>query len=290
MGIGLALSGGGTKGAAHIGVLRALKEEKIDIDYISGTSSGSIIAVLYALGYSTDEMKKLFIKFCSKMVDCDKLLPLKLIKTIFTGKLEVKGFARGKRLENIIYSCCSGKKITDISKIKIPIAIPTVDVQTGEIIYFLNRDLKKSRTNLYDDIPSYKCCGRIDEIVRASCSLPGVYIPKVIGNNVLVDGGVRMNTPVNILKRMGANHVVAISFDGNKNEKTSYDNIFSIAMQSFDIMGHHINELELSNADIVIRPKLKDISVLDCSKIEDSILKGYEETKANIEKIKNKIS
>lgn len=58
MDIGLALSGGGTKGAAHIGVLRALKEENIDIDYISGTSSGSIIAILYALGYSNDEMKK----------------------------------------------------------------------------------------------------------------------------------------------------------------------------------------------------------------------------------------
>lgn len=139
MDIGLALSGGGTKGTAHIGVLRALKEENIDIDYISGTS-------------------------------------------------------------------------------------------TGDIIYFINKDLKSSRAKLYDDIPSYKCCGRIDEIVRASCSLPGVYIPKIIDNNILVDGGTRMNTPVNILKKMGAKKVIAISFDGNKNENTSYDNIFSIAM------------------------------------------------------------
>ena len=290
MDIGLALSGGGTKGAAHIGVLRALKEENIDIDYISGTSSGSIIAILYALGYSNDEMKKMFTKFCNKMVDCDKLLPLKLIKSIFTGRLEVKGFASGKKLQNIIYSCCIDKKITDISKIKMPIAIPTVDIKTGEIIYFINKDLKSSRAKLYDDIPSYKCCGRIDEIVRASCSLPGVYIPKIIDNNILVDGGTRMNTPVNILKKMGAKKVIAISFDGNKNENTSYDNIFSIAMQSFDIMGHHVNELELASADIIIRPKLKDISVLDCRKIEDSIFKGYEEIKANIKKIKDRIS
>ena len=79
MGIGLVLSGGGSKGAAHIGVIKAFKEENISIDYISGTSSGSIIASLYALGYSPEEMKSIFLKYCKNITDIDRLIPIKIL-------------------------------------------------------------------------------------------------------------------------------------------------------------------------------------------------------------------
>ncbi|MDD3304237.1 MAG: patatin-like phospholipase family protein [Clostridia bacterium] len=286
MSLGLALSGGGTKGAAHIGVIKALLEEHIDIGYISGTSSGSIIASLFALGYSTEEMKELFQQTCSKIIDFDLMIPFKIIKSIITGNLQVKGIAKGKKLESILSACCYEKKIVDISQIKMPIAIPTVDIRTAEVIYFTNRKISCPRSMLYDDTPTCNNTGKLAQIVRASCSLPGVYEPKIIGDNVLVDGGIRMNTPVSILKRIGASKVLAVSFDRNKKKETSYDNLVCISMQSFDIMGHQVNQTEVEEADLVIRPKLKDMNVLNCGEIESSITSGYRATKEAIGSIR----
>ena len=96
MNIGIALSGGGIKGAAHIGVLEALEEENIKIDYISGTSSGSIVATLYAVGYKPQEILKMFSMYCKFISKTDKKLPLRCIKTLFTGKITIKGFSNRK--------------------------------------------------------------------------------------------------------------------------------------------------------------------------------------------------
>ena len=93
MNIGLALSGGGIKGAAHIGVLEALREENISITHISGTSSGSIVATLFAIGYTPEEILKMFNMYCKFISRTDKKLPLRCIKTLFTGKVSIKGFS-----------------------------------------------------------------------------------------------------------------------------------------------------------------------------------------------------
>lgn len=290
MEIGLVLSGGGSKGAAHIGVIKALLEEKIKIGYISGTSSGSIISSLYSMGYTTDEMHDIFSKYCSTMTDIDKLLPFKILSCFFSNKLCIKGICKGKALEKTMLKYCNFKNINDISDIKLPIAIPAVDVTTGEVIYFLNRKLKEKFENndikLYDDNPTYYYNGKICEIVRASCSLPAVYTPKRINNHMLVDGGIRENTPVSILKKMGAKYVVAVTFDGNKNRMNKYNNILSITMQSFDIMSHQINQEELEMADILIRPNVNEVSLLGCDKIDKCIESGYNETLKFIDKIK----
>lgn len=292
MGIGLVLSGGGSKGAAHIGVIKALEEEKIDIDYISGTSSGSIIASLYAMGYSSSNMYHIFKKYCSYMTDVDKLLPFKILGSMFNSKLCLKGICKGMVLENAIQKYCEKKNIYDISDAKIPIAIPTVDVKTGELIYFLNKDLCRNNNKyinkkLYDDNPTCYCKGKISSIVRASCSLPAVFVPKIINNHMLVDGGIRMNTPVSILKKMGAEKIVAVTFDGNKDRIDKLSNIISITMQSFDIMCHQINQEELDLANILIRPNVKGISTLGCDKIDSCIKNGYDETKRKICNIKS---
>ncbi|MEG2348365.1 MAG: patatin-like phospholipase family protein [Clostridia bacterium] len=292
MSLGLALSGGGAKGAAHIGVLQALKEENIKIDYISGTSSGSIIATLFACGYEPLEILRLFRTYCSEINDADKLLPIKVVNTMFTGKLNIQGLAKGDNLENLIKSYTKVKGIKDITQISFPIVIPAVDIDTGEIIYFLNKKINtlenkvlQSR-NLYDDNPTYKYYGDIDDIVRASCSLPAVFLPKKIEEHLLVDGGIRINTPVSILKDMGASKVLAVCFDTNRKGATKPNNIINIAIKSFDIMGHQSNFAEISNADLVIRPDLKNIGLLDCKKIDYIARQGYLKTKEMIEKIK----
>ena len=102
MSIGIALSGGGIKGAAHIGVLQALNEEGITIDYISGTSSGSIVSALYAAGYTPFNILSIFKTHYKDIADYDKFLSLKLFKTLFTRKISIIGLAKGNKLENLL--------------------------------------------------------------------------------------------------------------------------------------------------------------------------------------------
>ncbi len=290
MSIGLALSGGGAKGAAHIGVLQALKEENIQIDYISGTSSGSIVASLYAVGYNPFNIYDLFDAYCSHIFDCDKKLPFRLAGTFFTGRVSIKGLAKGDKLEKFLKMYFAKKGVYDISDVEFPLAIPTVDLTSGEEVYFLSKYIDgESRSNGYDDLPSYIYSSNLASIVRASSSFPAVFEPKIINSKVLVDGGVRVNTPVTILRKMGADKVLAVCFDKNDNCQSYTKNIIGITLKTFDIMGHQINEEELLKADYILTPNVEDVGLLDCSKTRKIINQGYYAVKNNIEKIREKL-
>lgn len=285
MSFGLALSGGGAKGAAHIGVLQALKEENINIDYISGTSSGSIIAALFAVGYNPFNIYDIFNAYCSHIFDCDKKLPFKVAGTFFTGKISIKGLAKGDNLERLLRKYLSDKNVYNISQVKIPIAIPTVDLSNGEVVYFLNKSIN-NRTQGFDDFPSYIYSANLAAVVRASSSFPAVFEPKILDGRILVDGGVRVNTPVSILKEMGADKTLAVCFDKNDKCDTYSKNIIGITMKTFDIMGHQVNEDEISRADFILTPDVEDVGLLDCSKTRKIVNQGYYATKNNIDKIK----
>lgn len=235
-------------------------------------------------------MKDIFLKYCKNISDIDKLIPLKILNCFFSNNLCIKGICKGKSLEKIMHMYCEIKQTLDIADIKIPIAIPTVDVKTGEIVYFLNKKIDrkniKENINLYDDSPTYYYNGSISSIVRASCSLPAVYPPKEINGHMLVDGGIRINTPVSILRKMGAKNIIAVTFDSNKHRVNECNNIISITMQSFDVMCHQINQDELDKANVLIRPKIENVSILGCDKISETIDFGYNETKKKISKIK----
>lgn len=285
MSLGLALSGGGAKGAAHIGVLQALKEENINVDYISGTSSGSIIASLFAAGYNPFNIYDIFNAYCSHIFDCDKRLPFKVAGTFFTGKISIKGLAKGDNLEKLLRKYLSNKNVYNISQVNIPLAIPTVDLSSGEVVYFLSKNIN-SRTQGFDDFPSYVYSANLAAVVRASSSFPAVFEPKILDGKILVDGGVRVNTPVSILKEMGAKKTLAVCFDKNDKCDTYSKNIIGITMKTFDIMGHQVNEDEISRADFVLTPDVEDVGLLDCSKTRKIVNQGYYATKNNIDKIK----
>jgi NTE family protein len=270
----------------HIGVLQALLEEGIVIDYISGCSSGSIIAAMHAMEYTPIQMLYIFNKYCNNISDYDKLIPFKIFGMIFTGKLKLKGLVKGKNLERIINKFCLNKNIVDISEIKLPIAIPTVNLQTGEIIYYTNKTIY-SRSS-FDDEPTYLSRGKLSSIIRASCSFPGVFEPKYLNGNYLIDGGVRMNCPVSVLNKLGAKRVLAITFDDNKLLKDF--NVISVTKKTFDIMGHEINLNETNKANLVLKAKIKDdISLLDCKQTRYIANIGYELIKKNIDEIKKLI-
>jgi len=318
MSIGLALSGGGAKGAAHIGVLEALNDNNIKIDYISGTSSGSIVAALYAAGYTPNEILKIIVTHTrnTSVLDYDKAAPFKLMKLIFSKKINLSGFIKGDKLEYLIKHYMLKKNITDISEFAMPIAVPIINVRTGEIVYYINSKSRilKGYENLgninsaeyyasedyigmgiykkekhYDDIPEYRESGDISEIIRASISFPGVFKPKQIGEELYIDGGVRVNTPVNILRELGAEKVIAVSFDCNKIDKNNLKNVVGITSQAFDILTHEASEEEQENADINVRICTKNITLLDFSKSVYLAKKGYNLVNNNISYIKEKL-
>lgn len=119
MKLGLCFAGGGVKGAAHIGVLKAFEEENISFEYLAGTSSGSITATLYSIGYNSDEIFNLFKEYCKQIKYIDGINIFSVIKgLIFERKLNIKGLNNGKKLEKIIKNVCEEKNIKYISDIK----------------------------------------------------------------------------------------------------------------------------------------------------------------------------
>ena len=143
MKVGLSLAGGGVKGAAHIGAIKALEENNIKISAIAGTSIGSIVASLYAMGYNIEEMLKLFKYFAKGMLKTDPkylMYNLKSTKSIFGT-----GVISGEAIEDAVQECGKLKGITSMQDIKMPIAIPTVDIRTGKKIVFTNRKLDEEQ-------------------------------------------------------------------------------------------------------------------------------------------------
>lgn len=285
MSIGLALSGGFIKGAAHIGVLQALEEENIKIDYISGTSSGSIVATLYAVGYSPKSILTIFNMYAKQILSFDKKILMRMVTNFFNTITRDVSLANGENIEMVMRYTCLVKKIYNIEQIKTPIAIPTVDINSGKIIYFLNREIENDISNLkcFKNV-EYNYTGNISSIVRASCSYPVIYSPKRYKGYCLADGGIRVNTPISILKKMGADRVISVTFNNNKVTKENC--MLNVALKSLDIIGNEINDEELSNADYNISLALSSCNLFDSSYINRYANIAYRTTKSVISNIK----
>ena len=137
MKLGVSLAGGGIKGVAHVGVLKALEEKNIHIDYLSGTSSGSIVTTLYAAGYSCNEILNIFHEYSKKIKYIDLKNIYYIIKRlILKHKFIIEGFNTGEIIENLINKFCNKKGIYNIKDIKKDILIVSVSVNTGKVYFF----------------------------------------------------------------------------------------------------------------------------------------------------------
>ena len=302
MSIGLALSGGGAKGLAHIGVLEALKDFGINIDYIAGTSSGSLIASLYAAGYTPNEMLKIINRYKEGIIDIDKGIGFKLFGSVLKKRVSIKGFVKGIKLEKMLDYILKEKKVEDISDLTLPIAIPTVNLKTGEIVYFSNIDIDKNNieentrwclieenTN-YEDEPKYIKGGNLSSIVRASCSVPGIFVPKRINDEIYIDGGVRVNSPIDVLRKMGADKIIVVTFNCNKGNHMGIENVIGISSQAFNIMSHESNKDKVELADVNIKLCLNNVSLLDFSNATNLAYRGYNIIANNIDRIKKSLN
>lgn len=274
MSIGLAFSGGGVKGAAHIGVLKAFEEENINISFIGGTSSGSIVATLYAVGYSSDEIYYIFKKYCKKIkyIDIKNIIKL-FFGFICTGKIIVEGLNSGEIIYKLINKMCKEKNVINICDINFPLVIPSVNMETGEVVCFTSSKLRS-----FSDRTVFINNANIGTVVQASCSFPAIFSPCNFKKIKLIDGGIRENVPWREVKLLGADKVVSIIFE-NKVDKLCCKNLVDVTYRSYELLCKELTKYELDGSDFCIKIKSEKISLLDNSKIDYFYSLGYKKAK-----------
>lgn len=284
MKLGLCLSGGGIKGVAHIGAIKAMEEENIHFDAIAGTSSGSIVATLLACGYSSDQIYSFFKKYAKSISYIDFRNIFKIIfSLIFKRKLLVNGLNSGVKIEKFINEACNEKNIYDISNIKKELLIPTVDSKSGKVFIFNSCNLKYE-----DELEKYIPKVNIGRAVRASCTYPVIFSPCPYKEENLLDGGIKENVPYKELKKIKCDKIISINFYTHKEVKCC-DNVLDIAFRAFDLMNEELTRYELENISFLHTLKLENVSLLDTKKMPSLYQDGYLQTKRNIKKIKEYI-
>lgn len=261
--VGVALSGGGIRGAAHIGVLKVLAENNIPVDMIAGTSAGAVIAALYACGYRAHEMEKLAIN-----LKAGELIDLKLtvgdlfkqgVKWLFSAKSRFwsvlpGGLVKGDKIEEYLGALVQKRTVRET---QIPLAITAVDIISGDTVFFVTpregwREIINAR---------FFTSTLLTDAVRASISVPGIFSPKKYRGMLLVDGAVKDNLPTDILHHMGAEVIIAVDlgYSGQPNEELRTAS--EIVLQCIDIMNREVTLLKgVRYADILIRPDVFGIS------------------------------
>lgn len=250
--IGLALGSGGARGFAHLGVLKVFVEKGIPIDYIAGSSMGALVASLYAAGKDVDRLYKLA-----------KMFKRKYFLDFTVPKL---GFITGNRVKEFIRMFTFGKNIEELD---IPVQIVATDLIKGERVVFKE--------------------GPIAEAVRASISIPGIFVPEKINGKILVDGGVIDRVPVTVVREMGADFIIAVDVN-NVKTNTTVTSIYDVIMQSLDILQMELVQTKVLQANVVIRPKLELYSSRAFTNIDEIIKIGETEAEKHVEEIKERIA
>ncbi|WP_373264288.1 patatin-like phospholipase family protein [Hungatella hathewayi] len=285
---GIAFAGGGTRGAAHVGVLLALEEEGLLPDYVAGTSAGGIVAGIYGAGVELGMMKEVvqwMSRHGNRFLDPDIIGILTFLPQLFTGQeVSLTGLLKGNRLMNFFCQLTEG---TAIEEVKRKLLIPAVDLKSGDTIAFTNlmengiTDAARHQKNV-----RWEKTGPLCEIMMASASVPAVFQPRRVGNYCMVDGGVTNNLPVDLLIAAGVKRVVAV--DIGADYRTPHDkSIMEIASHSFSIMSRDLKECRSSGEILLLKPELKKgAGLLTFEYMESCMEDGYHYTKRQMKVIK----
>ena len=247
--IGLCLSGGGTRGLAYIGVFKAFEEYGITFDAVAGTSIGSLFAALYACGMSSEDMHSCAIK--AKNSDFRKA---KL------GFLPSSMARLNEKLNQIL-------PIKQIENLKMEYYAVAVDLRTGKEIHFNEGDLPT--------------------IITGSCAIPGVFLPVKYEDMVLIDGGVRNNIPVDVLRQNGCDIVITVDCNSTRGGGTDSNNIITQFITSVGIMMVNNSIAGLKNSDLIIKPNMRRFNSLKLFRKNDMINEGYRATISMMQEIEN---
>ena len=248
--IGLALGGGAARGFAHIGVIQVLEENGIRPDVVAGSSAGSLVAALYASGKSGAELAAL----------ADSMDESAFTDWSFPGR----GLIRGEGLAKYVREQTGGRHI---EQMRIPLGIVATDLDNGQPILFQ--------------------VGDPGVAVRASSAVPAVFQPVRIGSREYVDGGLVAPVPVRFARQMGADLVIAVDISAAPDGAATGD-AMRMLLQTFAIMGRSINNFELRDAEVLVRPKL-NVSGTDFSARKRSIQAGREAMQAQLALLRERI-
>lgn len=277
---GISLAGGGLQGFAHIGALKALEELGIKIKYISGTSTGSAIASLYAMGYTPDEIQKICKEKYKKILKIrKKVLCQMAINFLLHKETRVEGIIDGGLVENFINEAAKEKGKEMLSSFtSTKIAIATVDTISMKECLFISEELKNKDKNI-DYIKDIT----IGKTVRSSMAFPAIFTTSNYEKYNFLDGGTVDNLPVQVLKDMGATKTIAICFDLNK--YTPSKSLEGVLVRALDIFSHSGVEKAKEIADIAIEIYNPNTSLLSMDEIEKKVQNGYDAVMRQKEKI-----
>ena len=253
--IALVLGGGAARGFAHVGVIRALEQEKIPIDMIVGTSVGSLIGAIYA-----NDMNSFELEWTAFTLGKDDLFDYGIFSAI-TGM----GLARGDKLEEFVRTKVSTANIEDL---KLPFAAVATDLNRGTRVV-----LDK---------------GSVARAVRASSAIPGVFNPVEFQGRLLVDGGLMDNIPISVAREKGADIVIAVDISENV-VNFNITNIVEVVLQSVNIMFDENCKNKKKDADVLIAPAVGDVGMLDFTQKKRCMQAGIEATQKAMPEIKKKI-
>lgn len=235
--VGVALSGGSFRGLAHIGVLEVLDGAGVPVDMIAGTSMGAVVAGVYATG--------------GDMAISAKLAAQMDEKAYLDLSLRSYGLIKGGRFQSVI---CTLTKDRDFDQTDIPLAVVACDLRTGEKVVFRE--------------------GKIHEAIRASISLPMIFVPHRYMGRILVDGGLVDRMPAGVVREMGADIVIGVDVGHRGQPLSEPESRRDVVFKTFDIMGWEIAKRQQQFADIVINPDVKHIPSLKLSNVEECVELG----------------
>jgi len=246
--IGLALGAGGLRGLAHVGVLRVLEREKIPIDYIAGCSIGSLIGALYCAGLDSETIYKLA-KHLKRRHWLDFVIPK-------------MGIISGDRVLAMIRLLTKQKRFEELT---IPLSVIATDLGNGREVIFNEGDVATA--------------------VRASVSVPGVFVPYQLGEILYVDGAVLNPTPIDVARKMGADIVIAVDL-AHKGETGTITNLFDVIIQAINIMERQMFNQRQEECDILIRPKVAHLSPSSFEAIDECVALGEQAAEEFLPEIK----
>jgi NTE family protein len=252
--IALVLGGGSAKGFAHVGVIRILEQEKIPIHMIVGTSVGSLIGAIYASNPDSFQLE-----WATFKIERGDILDFSIV----SSKL---GPVQGVRLETFVEQTAKAKKVEDT---KIPLYPVATDLNTGETV-----TLEK---------------GSLAKAVHASSAIPGIFTPVQFGNRTLVDGGVSNNVACDIARSKGADIVIAVNLQRDIKD-SDMGSVIDVIAQSITILMRENSKVKLQQADIVIEPDTKGVSVFDFSQKKLLVEEGMKAARKALPKIRETIA
>ncbi len=253
--IALVLGGGAARGFAHIGVIRALEQEKVPIDMIVGTSVGSLIGAIYASDLNSFELE-----WTAFALEKDSIFDYGIMNA-FSGM----GLANGEKLEEFVKT-----KITtpNIENLKLPFVAVATDLNRGTRVV-IDR-------------------GSVAKAVHASSAIPGVFNPVDHQGKLLVDGGVMDNIPIDVARERGADIVIAVDISENV-ANFNITNLVDVTLQAVNIMFNENVRYKKKDADVLIAPHVGSVAMLDFTQKKHCMQAGIEATQKAMPEIRKKI-